>query len=172
MSKLPGKIFSENLIFCKPSMDHLKLWYHAITSSLPELRPSLRWRSKTYTREECADKLRQFIADFDHDRGEYVYFMFDFKDLDYIGCISLHNIDSKSHTAELGYWIARGMGVRGYAAEAVLVMEQVAIDRLGIKSVKVKFKVHNPKKMQAALKEGFVLSEDVSIYDIMTPEGE
>ena len=48
-----------------------------------------------------------------------------------------------------------------------MALEHAAIDRLGIKCLKIKCKADNLGSKRVAIKSGFVLSDSISLYNLL-----
>ena len=59
MSKLPGRIFSNRLILCKPDMEYLEIWHKTIIKSLPELKVWMNLARQYCSKQDRAAKLRE-----------------------------------------------------------------------------------------------------------------
>ena len=72
-------------------------------------------------------------------------------DQDFLGAIALNTDET---VPELGYWVGRPYWSRGYATEAVQVIQQVALER-GITRLAAETFPHNQASQRVLLKAGF-----------------
>lgn len=74
----------------------------------------------------------------------------------FVGSIGLHDIDGRSKSAEVGYWIAREMRRMGYAARALDLVTAWAFESLGLMRVTLLADVRNVASQRVAEKSGYL----------------
>ena len=74
----------------------------------------------------------------------------------YLGSTGLMRPDWAARTFELGYWIRRSEGGRGYVSEAVQVMTRLAFEGLAARRVEIRCDSRNDRSRRVAERLGFV----------------
>ena len=73
-----------------------------------------------------------------------------------VGSIGLHDIDGRSKTAEVGYWIAREMRRMGYATGALELITAWAFASLGLMRITLLADVRNTPSQRVAERAGYL----------------
>jgi RimJ/RimL family protein N-acetyltransferase len=74
---------------------------------------------------------------------------------EFVGCVGLHGIDSRSRQAELGIWIARPYWDKGYGTDAVRVTSRFGFREMSLQRVSLRVYDTNPRGRRAYEKVGF-----------------
>lgn len=74
----------------------------------------------------------------------------------FAGSIGLQDIDGRSHSGEVGYWIAREMRRMGFASRALRIISKWAFQELGIARLTLLADVRNGASQQVAENCAFV----------------
>lgn len=74
----------------------------------------------------------------------------------FVGSIGLHDIDGRSKSAEVGYWIAREMRRMGYASQALSLLTTWAFESLGLMRITLLADVRNLASQRVAERAGYV----------------
>ena len=74
----------------------------------------------------------------------------------FVGSIGLHDIDGRSHSAEVGYWIAREMRRMGFASRALSLISQWAFNDLALVRLTLLADVRNRASQLVAEKCGYL----------------
>ncbi len=62
---------------------------------------------------------------------------------EFCGVISFHTVDLNNHTAELGYWIAKGARGRGIGATSVNLISNYGLETIGFRRIEAYVDVDN-----------------------------
>jgi ribosomal-protein-serine acetyltransferase len=74
---------------------------------------------------------------------------------EYIGNISIFNIDEKKKSAEIGYWLSYSHARNGYMTEAVKIIEKEAFENMGLNRIQIKCDEKNKASFGVAKKCGY-----------------
>jgi RimJ/RimL family protein N-acetyltransferase len=148
--------------------------FAAIEASRPRLRPWMPWaaahRSPADTRE-YADRTRARWRL----REDLTYAIRVRPDGRLVGAAGLHPaaasaIDWSVPRFEIGYWLRTGEEGKGYATEAVRMLAELALGRLGGQRVEIRTSTTNVRSRRVAERAGFVL-EGVMRHESRDPAG-
>jgi RimJ/RimL family protein N-acetyltransferase len=160
---LPIPIETDRLVIRPPQPgDGLEL-NCAVRESFPELHRWLPWAEKEPTSDESEENVRRAYARWIL-REDLRLTFFDRVSGRMVGSTGLHRIDWTLPRFEIGYWVRRSFGDRGYATEAVNALTRYAFQQLGAKRVEVRCDTHNLRSRAVVCKlryahEGTLLSD-------------
>lgn len=126
----------------------------AITETLDDLRPWMPWAwQEPETVDARCERLRTFRSGFD--RGEsFAYGIFSPDAAPVLGSIGLHPRVGAGGL-EIGYWIRRDHGGRGYATEAAGALTRVAFEVHNVDRVEIHCDPDNQRSAAVARKLGY-----------------
>jgi ribosomal-protein-serine acetyltransferase len=131
MAKLMFKVIDEN-------RKHLEPWF-SWPKSIQKVEDSLKY---LFDKEEKTKK---------REKVEYGLFI----NKEYIGNISIFNINEKNKSAEIGYWLSSFYTRKGYMTEAVKIIEKEAFERLELNRIQIKCDERNKASAGVAKKCGY-----------------
>jgi len=76
-------------------------------------------------------------------------------DKKFAGVISLHTINIKNHTAEIGYWMEKSMRGKGIATTAAMMITDYGIATLGFRRIDGLVDADNEASQKVLIKAGF-----------------
>ena len=124
MNALSSEIVCDRIILIKASVKYIDNFFSAIEQSYSELLPWLKW-VKGITKEACKRSAQNYELRF-NSQQEFQYYIYDLAQNNFIGCISLQDLDWHHHSASLGYWLTSTQVGKGYITEALSNLEKVA----------------------------------------------
>jgi RimJ/RimL family protein N-acetyltransferase len=167
--QVPDLIPSERLELHAPALEHVDGLLAAVRESLPELKPWMSWATEDYDRAACERGVRQALAEFVLQQ-DLRYHIINRADGRIIGTAGLHSIRWQVPRFEIGYWLRTSCTGKGYAAEAVRALSQVAFGQLGAERLDIHCDDRNEASARVALRCGFTL--DVILRDYFrAPDG-
>jgi RimJ/RimL family protein N-acetyltransferase len=107
--------------------------YAAVDSSRPEFAKWMVWYQPSYAPEDAAEWVRRSCAQ--HEAQSDYHFAICDDEGDLIGAVSLENVDTRSGTAMMGYWVATPATGRGAATKAIGQLLAWASAHTGIRRV-------------------------------------
>lgn len=121
--KFTTKLIGPRLVL-KPSKPTIKMataMFELIDANRKHLRPWFPWEKLTLTIEDSLKYL--FDKEGKVKAGEKIEYAI-YVDREYIGNISIFNINDKKRSAEIGYWLSAAATRNGYMTEAVKIIEK------------------------------------------------
>lgn len=109
-----------------------------------------------YTIDHAIDFVRSDPFSFSERRE--IRFVIDFgngNDIKFAGVISLHTINIKNHTAEIGYWMEKSMRGKGIGTIAAKLITDYGIRTLGFRRIDGLADVENQASQRLLLSAGF-----------------
>ncbi|WP_223702408.1 GNAT family N-acetyltransferase [Sutcliffiella deserti] len=128
----------------------------AIRSSIAELQPWLPFAQTIPEVEETESNLREAHVKF-LQRSTFRFLMFHRETKEYIGTISLLNIDWNVLKGEIGYWLSTEYAGHGYMTEAVKKVVDWAIETLKFRRVEIRCESTNHRSRSIPENIGFKL---------------
>lgn len=125
-----------------------------IKNSLMDLRPWLGWATPQYNVESCYEYLQGCEKEWLEGKG----FNYMIQDLSgqFMGTISVLNVNETFKSVEIGYWISTRFAGKGYMKEAVRLIEKEFF-ALGINRIVIRTDVLNKKSANVPQKSGYHL---------------
>jgi RimJ/RimL family protein N-acetyltransferase len=77
-------------------------------------------------------------------------------DAQFAGVISLHTINIKNHTAEIGYWLDSNMRGKGICTTAVQMITDLGVREIGFRRIEGLVDIDNLASRRLLLKAGYV----------------
>ncbi len=136
----------------KPTIENALQVFHAVDSSREFLGKWLEWVPMTLTVEDSLKFL--FDTQKDIESGQKIVYGI-FLDNQYIGNISIFDIDLKNKSGEMGYWISQEFTRKGYVKEAIDLLEKEAFGRLSLNRVQIQCDRQNAASQGIAKKCGY-----------------
>ncbi len=171
LDRVPEYFETERLVMRSPLIQEGKgtdsvIVNDAILESLDELKLFLPFAQNAPTLKETAINLQEARLDF-LIGSQFRYLLFSKDSMQFIGVDSLQSIDYDVKKCELGYWICSKCSRKGYMAEAVQALVQIAFEQLDFKRVMIQCESTNWKSRALAERlnfelEGILRNEDLS----------
>ena len=169
LKSMPETIESERLYLRAPSMEHVERIWRARIRSHEELKEWLSWAQTRPTKEEIEAHTRETIAHFML-KKELTFHLFTKKYEEFVGIVTLKNIDWSIPSFELGYWLDTAHSGEGYMLEAVDRLSQFAFQSLCARRVEIRVAERNWKSRRIPEKLGFQL-EGILRQNALTADG-
>ena len=139
--------------YCPEDADAL---WEAVDESREHLAPWLPWVARytdpAFARETVIRCRARWML-----REDLTVGVFAREDGRLLGGSGLHRIDWELRTFEIGYWLRRTAGGRGYMREAVQLLTRLAFDALHANRVEIRMDVRNGRSRRVPEALGFVL---------------
>ena len=126
--------------------------FNAIDRNRPHLREWLVWVDDTYSVRETEDFIAQSIEQWARDDG---YNAGIFLDNQLIGAIGLHYVNRTNLSTEIGYWLAKNYGGRGYMTTAVRAVTHHAFLTWNLNRVEIRAAAGNLRSCAIPERLGF-----------------
>jgi RimJ/RimL family protein N-acetyltransferase len=167
---VPPEFDSARLVLRCPRPGDGATLHAAVCESLDDLRPWMPWAQETPTLDESEALCRRFQADY-LARRDLVLHVYTKDGGRFVGGTGLHRIDWDVRRFEIGYWVRRGEGGRGYVTEWVERLARLAFEQLLARRVEIRCDARNQRSVRVAERAGFTL-DGVLRQDSLTPAGE
>jgi len=136
----------------KPDFDMANTMFKVINENRQHLRPWFPWEKKT---KKALDSLK-YLFDKEEEikeskKIEYGIYI----NKEYIGNISIFDIDKNKKSAEIGYWLSSKFTRNGYATEAVKIIEKEFFNN-GLNRIQIKCDDENIASSGVAKKCGYI----------------
>lgn len=150
-NKLTGK--KVTLKLTKPDIGLASIMFKVINENRKHLRPWFAWEKNTKKVEDSLkylfDKEEKVEAFKAIEYGIYV-------GPEYIGNISIYDINEKNKSAEIGYWLSSKFTRKGYATDAVRTLEKEFFTTHGLNRIQIKCDERNIASAGVARKCGYI----------------
>jgi len=141
----------------------------AIKESSNELSKWLPFAQNTPTVEETESNMRdahiKFLA-----RESLRFLIFHKETEEFIGISSIHNIDWEVKKGEMGYWVNQKFSGNGYMTEAIKVLTDLAMNKMGFTRLEISCESTNLKSRAIPEKLGFQLEAVLKNEDLSADE--
>jgi RimJ/RimL family protein N-acetyltransferase len=168
--EVPIEIDSPRLVLRCPRPGDGAALLEAVCESLDGLRPWMPWAQAAPAPDESEALCRRFQADY-LARRDLVLHAYSKDGGRFVGSTGLHRINWDVRCFEIGYWVRRGEGGRGYVTEWVERVARFAFEQLLARRVEIRCDAQNERSVRVAERAGFTL-EGVLRQDSLTPAGE
>ena len=158
MPKFKDKLIGERIILKRLKPDSLtaKTIFKTVVASRQHLLPWFDWARKSKN-NKVKDSLNYLLeVDKEFKAGKKIDYGIYLKD-EYIGNVGIFNIDKKSKSAEIGYWLAKEFTRKGYMTEAVKVLEKEFFINFKLNRIQIKCDERNVASRGVAEKTGHIL---------------
>ncbi|UTV28723.1 GNAT family N-acetyltransferase [Photobacterium atrarenae] len=156
---------------CRPykSVDLFAL-VDAVQSSVAALSPWVGWCHETYDQHDASAWINASRQNWQNDIC-YELALFERRDNQLVGSVSLNHLSPVLNAAELGYWIRTSAQQQGYATEACQAITRFAFNTLGLTRLEIVTHTDNLASQHTALacKARFECTARNRIYDSGTP---
>ncbi|MGE1164479.1 GNAT family N-acetyltransferase [Peribacillus simplex] len=125
---------TERIYLIVPHLDNSSIIAESIKKSKHHLRPWLRWANNDYDQEKIKKMILAY-RDLLLAKEQFMYYMWLKNTKDFIGAITLRNINWNLKTAELGYWLDSDYVGKGYMQEAIKYIIKYAFTVLTLNSL-------------------------------------
>ncbi len=138
----------------KPTIKLAKIIFSVVDSNREHLRKWFHFEKKTLKVE---DTLRYVfgVQQKYQEKKEAVYGIY--LEDEYIGNISVFDIDEKNSSGEIGFWMSSEYTNKGYMQEAIHLLEKQAFKKAGINRLQIRCDEENQKSFNLAKKCGYKL---------------
>lgn len=133
-----------------------QLVHQAISESIEELRPWMRWAQSPSTVEQSEVIIRQARLKF-IERSDLRLLLIAKETNQLVGCSGLHQIDWDARKFEIGYWVRTSCRGQGYITEAVAGIMSFAIHELAANRISIRCDSRNTASSRVAERLGFTL---------------
>ena len=135
-----------------PTLGMATTMFKVIDENRQHLKPWMPWVDLTLTVEDTMKYL--FEKEVDTLKGQKVEYGIFIND-EYIGNISVFDINQKNHSAEMGYWLSAHHVRKGYMTEAVQILEKEAFTHLNLNRIQICCDEQNQASAGVAKKCGY-----------------
>ncbi len=136
----------------KPTLKMAESMFKVIDENRKHLEPWFPWPKLTQKVEDSMKYL--FDKEEETEKGKKVEYGLFIKN-EYIGNISLFDINEKKKSAEIGYWLSSFHTRKGYMTEAVKILEIEAFEKLKLNRIQIKCDEKNEASSGLAKKCGY-----------------
>jgi ribosomal-protein-serine acetyltransferase len=136
----------------KPTLKMANTMFNVIEKNRKHLEPWLPWPKFTQKVEDSLKYL--FDKEEKTKEGKKIEYGLYVKN-EYIGNISLFDINEKEKSAEIGYWISSSHLKKGYTTEAVGIIEKEGFENLGLNRLQILCDEENKGSAGVAKKCGY-----------------
>ena len=155
-AEVPSWLETERLLLRCPKPGDAQAIYTAISESLPELRPWMRWAAEPPDLEKIAGHMH--AAEVDFRQGKNYRFQVMLKGTGIlVGACGLHEPDWSVPSFEIGYWLRTAYTGQGYMHEAVVGLSTMVFEKLGAHRIQITCNANNTRSAAVARKAGFEL---------------
>jgi len=162
---LPVPIRTKRLTLRPPQPGDGAAMFDAVSESLAELQPYLRWATPAPTLGQREEYARQFAANFI--LRENLAFTI-WQNSRFIGICELHHFNWKIPSAYTGYWLRTSESGKGYMTEGVNALSLYGFRELGLRRLVIRCDDDNTKSAGVPERLGFAL-ESTSQNDALKP---
>ncbi|MFD1032749.1 GNAT family N-acetyltransferase [Metaplanococcus flavidus] len=169
LPEVPEEFFTERLKLRMPKPGDGKVVNAAIKDSMNELKPWLPFVQEDPTPKDTEiNTLESHILFLKRENLRYL--IFDKETNEFIGSTGFHDIEWAIPKMEIGYWISTVHSGKGYMAEAVSALTDLAINGFGCRRVEIRCDAANEKSRAVAESLGYVL-EGILHNDELSVDG-
>ncbi len=156
LPEVPTEIRTERLLLRMPRPGDGAVVNAAIQASLDELKPWLGFALEEPSPQDT--EINQLEAHLNFIKKEVLrYLIFDKETGNFIGSTGFHSIEWDVPKMEIGYWLDSRASGKGYMAEAVSALTDLAFMRLKCRRLEIQCDAENLKSRAIPEKLGFVL---------------
>lgn len=170
--EIPDLIRTERLDILIPRAGDGKDVFEGVVESIGELRrfpASLPWAMAEPSIDASESFCRHAFAS-SIERKEFRYLLRERDSGEFIGCISLHQIDWSVPKCEVGFWCRTSMSGHGYITEAVKALVDMAFELIHAERIEVLTDYENAGARLVSERAGFTL-EGVHRRSRRAPDG-
>ena len=154
IKKIKNRLIGKRIVLeiTKPRINTAKAIFKVVDENRKHLRPWLVWEKSTKTVEDSLEYLfkkeKKFKAGEEFGYGIYL-------DGEYIGNIGIFDINKKTKSAEIGYWLSLKFSKQGYTVEAVQILEKEFFTNGKINRIQIRCDERNVASAGVAKKCGY-----------------
>jgi ribosomal-protein-serine acetyltransferase len=148
------KLVGERLVLKRnvPNMELAKTMFQIIDANRKHLGKWLPWERFTLKIEDSMKYLVDTEKKINNkEKIDYGIYL----EGKYMGNIGLFDLDEKKKSGEIGYWITSELSGKGYASEAVKILEKEGFENLGLNRIQIKCDERNKPSAKVAEKCGY-----------------
>lgn len=168
--EIPTEIKTERLLLRMPRPGDGQVVNAAIHASLDELKPWLGFVQEEPSPQDTEINLLEARLNF-LKREALRFLIFDKETDEFIGTTGFHSIEWDVPKMEIGYWLDSRVTGKGYMAEAVSALTELAFSTLQCRRLEIQCDAENLKSRAIPEKLGFVL-EGILHNDERSVDGE
>lgn len=152
--KFKNQLTGQRLILkrTKPTLKMAESMFKVIDENRKHLESWLPWPKSTLKIEDSLKYL--FDKEEETKKGIKVGYGL-FINNEYVGDISIFDINEKNKSAEIGYWLASSHTRNGYMTEAVKILEKEAFEKMNLNRIQIKCDERNKASSGVAEKCGY-----------------
>lgn len=152
--KFKNQLIGDRLVLkrTKPTLIMAEVMFKVIDGNRKHLEPWFPWPKLTLKVEDSLKYL--FDKEEETEKGKRVEYGL-FINNEYIGNISIFDINEKRKSAEIGYWLSSSRTRNGYTTEAVKILEKEAFEKMGLNRIQIKCDEKNEASFGVAKKCGY-----------------
>jgi ribosomal-protein-serine acetyltransferase len=136
----------------KPTLKMAKSMFKVIDENREHLEPWFLWLKQTLTVE---DSMKYLLDKEEATKKEQKIEYGIYTSTEYIGNISIFDINKKNKSAEIGYWLSCTHTRNGYMTEALKILEKEAFETIYLNRVQIKCDEINKASIGVAEKCGY-----------------
>ncbi len=136
----------------KPTLEIAHAIFDVIDKNREHLNPWFPWTPLTIKVEDTVKYL--FDKEVETKKGKKVEYGLFVKN-EYIGNISVFDINEKNKSGEIGYWLSLSHARNGYMTEAVKIIEKEFFEKIGLNRIQIKCDERNKASFGVAEKCGY-----------------
>ncbi len=169
LSGFPEVIETERLYLRIPFIEDVESVWRAQIRSHEQLKQWLAWAQQLPTKQHVEKNVRERLADFML-KKQFSFHIFTKRHDEFVGIVTLQNIDWTIPKFEIGYWLDTAHSGQGYMIEAVERLTQFAFDSLCARRIEIRVAERNTKSRVIPEKLGFQL-EGILRQNALTADG-
>lgn len=136
----------------KPTLQMAQPMFDVINKNRKHLEPWFDWVNVTLQVEDILKYL--FDREEETNKGQEVEYGI-YTDKEYIGSISIFDINEKNQSAGVGYWLSATHTQIGYMTEAIKAIEKEAFENLKLNRIRITCDERNEASAATAQKSGY-----------------
>jgi ribosomal-protein-serine acetyltransferase len=137
----------------KPTLDTARRMFEQVEINRKHLAPWLPWEKFTKKVEDSMKYL--FDKEKETNEGKKIEYGI-YVEGEYVGNISMFDINQTKKSGEIGYWISKEFAGKGYVTEAVKVLEAYFFRTIKLNRIQIKCDEKNTASKRVAEKAGYV----------------
>ncbi|NQU44430.1 GNAT family N-acetyltransferase [bacterium] len=152
----PFELLTERLAIRSPSVGDASQLLEAVAESIDMLRPWMPWADHAPNLPEMEKNCREAEEAF-REGTNHRFHLFLRDSGTFVGGSGLHRISWAVPKVEIGYWVRKSCGGKGYITEAVQEITRYALDELQAKRVEIRTSSRNVRSRRVPERLGFAL---------------
>lgn len=169
LTDFPMPIKTERLIIQPPKMGDGKIVNEAVLEAYDLLKPIMPWAKTIPSVDDSEEFVRQAVANWilKHNKEPYLpLFIFDKKDMQFIGATGYHHFNWDIPSFEIGYWLKPSYQNMGLMTEAINALTRYAILQLQAKRIEIRCDIVNIQSKKIPERLGYQLEATLKNHRI------